>query len=54
MRFKKGEKVILDSGRPNQSEVTVINQTPLLVITKVTDGSSSWDVMTVRLSKLKE
>ena len=54
VHFSKGEKVILDKGRVNESIVTVLSQTPILMFTLVTsDGKYSWEVMTYRLSKIK-
>jgi hypothetical protein len=52
--FSPGETVWLDKDKPNGSVVTVIEQTPRRMFTTVKgDEGGTWDVMTIRLTKLK-
>jgi len=52
--FKEGESVRLDKDFRNTSIVEVVSQTSGKLYTTVTSEGSTWDVMTNRLTKLKE
>lgn len=52
-KHESGEKVRLDATFRNTSIVTVVNQTPKRLITRVkSDDGDEWDVMTYRLTKI--
>lgn len=53
-QFDKDEPAILDENFANSSIVTVISQTPRRMFTRIKDESSDWEVMTTRLSKIKD
>ncbi len=51
-----GQRVVLDKGYSNSSEVVIKDFTPMKIITTVTDGENSsneWQVLTYRLSPLQ-
>ena len=52
--FKIGEVVELDAELAHRSKVIVVGQSPNLLFTRVKDENTSWDVMTNRLTKIKE
>jgi len=52
--FDKGESVRLDKDFRNTSIVEVVSQTSGKLYTTVTSEGVEWDVMTNRLTKLKE
>lgn len=54
-RFKPGEKVVVDQGRPNGGyEATVVSQTPGKLFTVIKRGDDQWTVMSDRLTKLNQ
>jgi hypothetical protein len=54
-KFKKGEKVLLDAEYSNRSVVKVVYQSENPMYTLVTSNDvDNWEVMTYRLSKIKE
>lgn len=54
MNLEVGDKVVLDEGFNNSSEVEIIALSSLKMFATVKSGDSIWDVMTYRLSKIKQ
>jgi len=50
--LKAGDVVIIDREFNNACTVTIVDIGPIGLFATVTDGSSAWDVMTYRLSRL--
>ena len=51
--LKTGEQVRIDREFNNSSIVTITDIGPIGLFATVTDGTSTWDVMTYRLSRIK-
>ena len=52
--FKVGEVVELDADWANRGKITVVAQSPNRMVTRVKDENNTRDVMTNRLTKIKE
>jgi len=50
--IQKGDRVILDKGFANSSEVTVIDFTPNYLFATVASDGQNWDTMTNRLTPI--
>lgn len=53
-QFDKDELATLDENFANSSTVKVTSQTPRRMFTRIKDENSDWEVMTTRLSKIKD
>lgn len=52
--FKSGDRVVVDKGRPNSSEVTILYLTPQGMFATVrADDGYEWTTMTTRLSPIE-
>lgn len=48
-----GEIVTLDKGYSTECQVEVVSQTPKKLLTRIRKGTTEWEVMTYRLTKIR-